>query len=69
MYLTYHSYGQYVLIPWGYDKVDAPNFTQLRNMGNVAADAMRNADFRRKFRVGNSAKLLGSAAGVLRCIR
>ncbi len=64
MYLTYHSYGQYVLYPWGYDKIDPRNVVQLRSMGKSAADAMRNANGGSNYRVGGSAKLLGSAAGM-----
>ena len=29
VYLTFHSYGQYVLYPWGYDRINAPNYQQL----------------------------------------
>ena len=43
MYLTYHSYGQYVLYGWGYEASYPPNKDQLHAMGNVAAQAMQQA--------------------------
>ena len=63
MYLTYHSYGQYVLYGWGYDKVDPHNVFQLRSMGKIASDAMRNANGGSSYKVGGAAKLLGVASG------
>ena len=42
LYLTYHSYGQYVLYPWGYDnKSNAPNWQNLQSVGDVAGKAMQ----------------------------
>ena len=69
MYLTYHSYGQYVLYGWGYDTVDPPNVDQLHAMGNVAAEAMRNENGGSSYRVGGAAKLLYPASGLLRRIK
>ena len=63
MYLTYHSYGQYVLYGWGYEKIDPPNVSQLRSMGNVAADAMRDENGGSSYAVGGAAKLLYAASG------
>ena len=63
MYMTYHSYGQYVLYGWGYEKLDPPNVTQLHAMGTVAADAMRNANGGSSYSVGGAAKLLYEASG------
>jgi carboxypeptidase A4 len=71
MYLTFHSYGQYVLYGWGYDKIDAPNVDQLRTMGNVAAEAMRIENGGSSYSVGGAAKLLYAASGdiiILRCV-
>ena len=65
MYLTYHSYGQYVLYGWGYDKIDPPNVDQLHSMGNVAANAMRNENGGSSYSVGGAAKLLYAASGRL----
>ena len=63
MYLTYHSYGQYVLYGWGYDNFDPPNVDQLRSMGNVAANAMRNENGGSTYSVGGASKLLYPASG------
>ena len=30
LYLTFHSYGQYLLYPWGYDKLDTPDWRELQ---------------------------------------
>ena len=63
MYLTIHSYGQYVLYGWGYDKIDPPNVEKLRAMGNVAADAMRIENGGSAYKVGGAAKLLYESSG------
>ena len=68
MYLTYHSYGQYVLYGWGYDAVDPHNVAQLHAMGKVAADAMRNENGGSSYRVGGVAKVFYPVSGLLRCI-
>lgn len=36
-YLTYHSYGQYLLYPWGYDNAVPPDHEQLNAVGNSMA--------------------------------
>ena len=61
MYLTFHSYGQYVLYGWGYDKIDPPNVDQLRTMGNIAAEAMLEENGS-TYAVGGCAKLLNYAS-------
>ena len=62
LYLAFHSYGQYILYPWGYDKVDAKNVKELHKLGEYGANAARF-----KYSVGNSAKLLYPAAGNFSC--
>jgi hypothetical protein len=32
MYLTFHSYGQYILYPWGYDALDTPDWEDLHRV-------------------------------------
>ena len=64
MYLTYHSYGQYVLYGWGYDTIDPPNVDQLRTMGNIAAEAMRTENGGSTYQVGGAAELLYAASGL-----
>lgn len=36
-YLTFHSYGQYILYPWGYDRVVPPDYKDLERVGKEAA--------------------------------
>ena len=64
MYLTYHSYGQYVLYGWGYERAYPPNKDQLHDMGNVAAQAMHKINGGTSYTVGGAAVLLNAAAGL-----
>ena len=64
MYLTYHSYGQYVLYGWGYDKIDPKNVDDLKQLANVGAKAMKIGDGGNEYTVGGAAKLLEPAAGM-----
>lgn len=36
-FLTFHSYGQYILYPWGYDRVVPPDHEDLKKLGNQGA--------------------------------
>ena len=58
MYITFHSYGQMILYPWGYDRVDAKDSAELQRMGTVGARAMG-----RSYKVGSAAKVNYEAAG------
>jgi len=56
--ITLHSYGGYVVIPWGWTSADAPNDTTLRALGQDMADS--NGYF-----VGNGPETVGyTSAGV-----
>lgn len=37
-YLTFHSYGQYILYPWGYDKTVPPDYKDLDRVGKLGAE-------------------------------
>lgn len=37
LYVSYHSYGQYILYPWGYDKAVPPDHADLDRVGKKAA--------------------------------
>lgn len=37
-FLTFHSYGQYILYPWGYDRVVPPDYKDLDRVGKDAAN-------------------------------
>ena len=58
LYLTFHSYGQMFLYPWGYDRLDHSQERELDRLGRVGARAMG-----RGYTVGSAAKVLYPAAG------
>lgn len=60
--MTFHSYGQYVLYPWGYAALDADDVNDLHSLGQAGADAMRSVSGR-AYSVGSAAKMLYPAAG------
>ncbi|KAL4711494.1 hypothetical protein ACJJTC_000510 [Scirpophaga incertulas] len=61
-YLTYHSYGQYLLYPWGYDNVVPPDYKDMDAVGKKMAEAIQTASGH-KYQVGSSSKLLYPASG------
>ncbi|XP_059478461.1 carboxypeptidase B-like [Neocloeon triangulifer] len=61
-YVTFHSYGQYILYPWGYDKKVPPDYADLDRVGKKAAQNMRQVGGA-SYTVGNSASLLYAASG------
>ncbi|XP_072767309.1 LOW QUALITY PROTEIN: carboxypeptidase B [Anoplolepis gracilipes] len=63
-YLSFHSYGQYILYPWGYDKRLPPDYVELDKVGRTAATAMKKAGGAGSvYTVGNSASTLYPASG------
>ncbi|XP_045775011.1 carboxypeptidase B-like [Maniola jurtina] len=61
-YITYHSYGQYLLYPWGYDNAVTPDHKDLDVVGKRIAEAIANTGGS-KYSVGSSSGLLYPAAG------
>ncbi|XP_039756453.1 carboxypeptidase B-like [Pararge aegeria] len=61
-YLTYHSYGQYLLYPWGYDNAVPPDHKDLDVVGKSIAEAIERAGGS-KYSVGSSSGLLYPASG------
>ncbi|KAF2896191.1 hypothetical protein ILUMI_09987, partial [Ignelater luminosus] len=61
-YISFHSYGQYILYPWGYDQVVPQDHGDLQAVANKAASAIR-AVTGAYYRVGSSAILLYPASG------
>ncbi|XP_067685626.1 carboxypeptidase B-like [Haliotis asinina] len=58
-YLTFHSYGQYFLYPYGYSSYSvAPDYAELASLARTTVDAMSNDYF-----IGASGKDLYPAAG------
>lgn len=60
--LSFHSYGQYILYPWGYDRKVPPDNADLDRVGKAGADAMR-AVSGLQYTVGPSGSTLYPAAG------
>ncbi|KZC05553.1 Carboxypeptidase B [Dufourea novaeangliae] len=61
-YITFHSYGQYILYPWGFTSKVPSNEPELRNLASRCAQAI--ATFRKtKYTYGTSANHLYPAAG------
>ncbi len=64
--MSVHSYGQMVLIPWGYDVSSSnhycQNYPQIECVAQKAADALEQVD-QHTFQVGNSFEIYGAAAG------
>lgn len=44
-FLTFHSYGQYILHPWGYDEVVPPDYKDLDRVGKEGAKVSMIANF------------------------
>lgn len=40
-FLTFHSYGQYILHPWGYDEVVPPDYKDLDRVGKEGAKVIK----------------------------
>lgn len=62
LYLSYHSYGNYFLYPWGYTYSAAPNGDEMQALGDAAADAIE-AYSGRRYTVGVSSTTLYATAG------
>ncbi|XP_065567977.1 carboxypeptidase B-like [Artemia franciscana] len=62
IYLTVHSYGQMLLIPWGYDAVYPEDYPELEELGLAATDAL-TAVYNTKYDVGCSGVIYGPAVG------
>ncbi|XP_043549178.1 carboxypeptidase O isoform X2 [Chiloscyllium plagiosum] len=61
-YLTFHSYGQMILIPYGYKNITANNHEEMMNVGRKAADALYQKHGT-EYKVGPLSEVLYYAAG------
>lgn len=61
-YITFHSYGQYILYPWGYAKKYTADHDALDRVGRLMASAIKQ-ESGNTYTVGNSASLLYAASG------
>ncbi|XP_059351453.1 carboxypeptidase B-like [Daphnia carinata] len=59
VFITLHSYGQYILLPWGYEALRPADYDELLALADDAASKF----VRFKYTVGNTAELLYSASG------
>lgn len=57
VFITFHSYGQYILHPFAYTYDPAENAEQLSQVGNAGADAIRQR-YGTNYVVGSSAEVL-----------
>lgn len=62
LYLTFHSYGQYLLYPWGYTSALPEDVDVLDGLGRKVASAIA-AVSRTRYTVGSSTNVLYAAAG------
>lgn len=60
--MTFHCYGQYILYPWGYDKILPEDHADLQRVGEIAAQRIKEVGDV-NYTVGSSANLLYPAAG------
>ncbi|XP_071440264.1 carboxypeptidase B-like [Hetaerina americana] len=61
-FLSFHSYGQYILYPWGYDRKVPPDYHDLNRVGKNMAEAIKSIRGA-KYTVGSSATTLYPASG------
>lgn len=61
-YLTFHSYGQYILGVWGYTRSRAPNYSDMKNAGDAYNDGLIAVNSK-SYLVGQSGRDLSVAAG------
>ncbi len=62
LFLTMHSYGQFILYPWGHERMAPNNWRQLELLGATAGEAMREVNDHR-YTIGSAAQVLYPAAG------
>ncbi|XP_055913517.1 carboxypeptidase B-like [Eupeodes corollae] len=62
MYLSLHSYGNYLLYPWGYESTLPPTWKDLDEISMAGANAIRSATGT-NYTVGSATNVLYAAAG------
>ena len=63
LYLSFHSWGQLLLYPWAYDKLDTRDWQDLKRVGDIANNALRRLNHGVSYQVGSSAKMTYRASG------
>lgn len=62
LFLTFHSYSQLLLLPWGYDKVRTEDHDELMRVGNKAMKALKGV-YGTEYEGGATPEILYPAAG------
>lgn len=62
LYLTFHSYGQYILYPWGFTSSLPENVDELDGLAHEVEKAISSVDGTR-YSIGSSTNVLYPAAG------
>ncbi|CAL8101899.1 unnamed protein product [Orchesella dallaii] len=62
LFLTFHSYSQILLLPWGYDEVRTDDHDDLMRVGTKAIKTLESVHGT-KYTAGNTAEILYAAAG------
>jgi len=62
LYLTFHSYGEYLLFPWGFTSDLPDDFDELQALGESVANTIRQV-YGTVYTVGTSTNVLYAAAG------
>lgn len=62
LYLTFHSYGQYLLYPWGWTSSYPPNHAELQSLAESVNEAIKSVRGT-EYEIGSSTNVLYPAAG------
>jgi hypothetical protein len=63
-YLSFHSYSQLILYPWGYTSSKTPDSEELYTVASIAANAIKNIS-QTVYKVGQTSKVLYTASGLI----
>ncbi|TMW44837.1 hypothetical protein DOY81_010087 [Sarcophaga bullata] len=64
IYLAFHSYGQYMLSPYGHTTEEVPeNYNDLLDIGKAFHDAVAALPYKTEYRYGSSSQVLYVVAG------
>jgi len=62
LFLTFHSYSQILLLPWGYDEVRTDDHDELFDLGTKAIKSLQSVHGT-EYTIGNTAEILYAASG------
>lgn len=62
LFLTFHSYSQLLLLPWGFDHPRADDHDELMRVGNRALEKLKSV-YGTEYKAGDTAEILYPAAG------